>query len=227
MVWSESDGPTPGVSNALPLSKRIFDIVVASYLIMVLSPLFAATALVVLLAIGRPVLFRQTRCGRQSKPFTIGKFRTMTDATDRSGALLPDTERQTRATALLRRLRFDELPQLLVVLRGDMSFVGPRPLAPETIRRHGALGVRRCAVAPGMTGWAQVNGNTRLTEEEKFALDLWYIDNRTLMLDVRIVLLTLRTLALGEIVDRERVDTALDDLRHLAQMPAMPGGEAQ
>lgn len=214
MVWSESSVAEPENPDPLLSPKGLFDIAVAASLLIALSPLFVATALMVMLAVGRPILFRQPRCGKNLKIFTIRKFRTMTNARDAAGELLPDADRQTRLTSVLRRLRLDELPQLVAVLRRNMSIVGPRPLAIETIRRHGAAGRLRCSMSPGLTGWAQVNGNTRLTEEEKFALDLWYIGHRNMALDIRIVLLTLRTLVMGEIVNRGNVEIALADLHH-------------
>lgn len=225
MVLSESNVAEREAPHPLLSPKGLFDIAVAASLVVALSPLFLATALLVMIAVGRPVLFRQPRCGKNLKTFTISKFRTMTDERDAEGELLPDADRQTRLTNILRRLRFDELPQLIAVLRRDMSFVGPRPLGVETIRRHGAAGRLRCSVSPGLTGWAQVNGNTRLTEEEKFALDLWYIDHQSMMLDIRIVLLTLRTLFLGEIVNRRSVETALAELQRKQSLA--PRSEAE
>lgn len=158
----------------------------------------AVTALVTRAALGRPVLFGQTRCGKDKQPFEIRKFRTMTDARDAQGRLLPDAARQTPVTRLLRRSRLDETPQLLSILSGDMALVGPRPLLPETIDRHGRRGTQRCKVRPGMTGWAQISGNTRLNDEEKIALDLWYVAHRSVWLDLRILLETVKVLVLGE-----------------------------
>jgi lipopolysaccharide/colanic/teichoic acid biosynthesis glycosyltransferase len=136
----------------------------------------------------------------------------MTDARDSEGQLLPDKFRQTGLTAFLRRIRVDELPQLFAVLSGDMSFIGPRPLPRETLRAFGEIGELRCLVRPGMTGWAQVNGNTLLTNQQKIALDIWYVDNSTLWLDIRILLLTIRTLIVGEALNAGNIDQALAHL---------------
>jgi lipopolysaccharide/colanic/teichoic acid biosynthesis glycosyltransferase len=137
--------------------------------------------------------------------FTVNKFRTMTEARGPDGRLLPDALRQTRATALLRRLRLDELPQLFSVLSGDMSLVGPRPLPLATVAGFGDLGRIRSLVAPGLTGWAQVSGNTRLSDEDKVALDLWYVAKASLWLDIRILLLTVATVITGERVHPGRL----------------------
>ena len=168
----------------------------------------AVVASVALVAQGRPVFFRQTRVGKGGSRFSILKFRTMTDAADASGQLLPEDRRMTVAGRILRRLRLDELPQVYSIARGDMAFVGPRPLLPATIDGFGALGALRCSVRPELTGWAQVSGNTRLTDREKLALDIWYVDHRSLLLDLRILLSTVLALIRGERVDDERVRTA-------------------
>ena len=203
--------------------KRLFDVVAATASLLVLSPVFLLTAVIVLLALGRPLMFRQERVGRGRSIFEISKFRTMNDDRDAQGVLLADELRQTKATALLRRLRVDELPQLFAVARGDMSFVGPRPLPPRTIQEHGGIGTYRCCVSPGMTGWAQVNGNTRLSGEQKIALDVWYIDHRTMQLDVRIVFMTVWTLLAGEAVNQRNIDDAFSNLRRRAL--AMSSGQ--
>ena len=160
------------------------------------------TAGAVWLTLGRPLLFRQFRCGLGGRAFSIVKFRTMHDVRDSEGRPLPDRERETAVTRFIRRMRFDEIPQLLAVLSGDLAFVGPRPLRPETIAAFGPLGVIRCAVLPGLTGWAQVNGNTRLSDREKLALDIWYVDHSSLGLDLKILLRTLNMLVFGERMDR-------------------------
>lgn len=161
-------------------------------------PLLPLVWLAVRISMGRPVFFRQTRSGRDGVAFVIPKFRTMTDARGPSGALLPDARRITRTGRVLRALRLDELPQIGVILRGDMALVGPRPLLPETIRGFGAAGVFRGSVRPGLTGWAQVSGNTALTDREKLELDLWYVAHRSMLLDLRILAETLAVIALGE-----------------------------
>ncbi len=179
------------------------------------------TAGAVWAALGRPLLFRQVRSGLARRPFTLVKFRTMRDLRDDDGELLPDAERETAATRLIRRLRLDEIPQLLAIAAGDMRFVGPRPLKPETIDGFGALGELRASVPPGLTGWAQVNGNTRLSNAEKLALDIWYVDHRSVALDARILVLTVATLLLGE---RIRPAALAEAERHLAGRVASVGG---
>jgi len=140
--------------------------------------------------LGRPVIFRQQRPGFLGKPFTIYKFRTMTDAQDENGHILPDAERLTRLGRFLRSTSLDELPELWNVLKGDMSFVGPRPLLMEYLGRYTPQQARRHEVKPGITGWAQVNGRNALTWEEKFKLDVWYVDNIGFRLDMKIIAMT-------------------------------------
>ncbi len=171
---------------------------VALLLLILTVPLLALLALLVGLSMGRPVIFRQTRSGKRGAGFVLIKFRSMNDARGARGELLPDDDRITLVGRLLRRTRFDELPGLVNVLRGEMNFVGPRPLLPRTIAEKGEAGRRRGQVKPGITGWAQVNGNTLLTLDEKIALDLWYIDNRNLWLDLQIILRTLLVMVGGE-----------------------------
>jgi lipopolysaccharide/colanic/teichoic acid biosynthesis glycosyltransferase len=156
------------------------------------------TASLVWVALGRPLLFRQERSGLALRPFLLVKFRTMDDRRDADGLPLPDRQRETPITRWIRRVRLDEIPQLLAILAGDMNFIGPRPLKPETIASFGNLGEVRCRVRPGLTGWAQVNGNTRLTNSEKLALDIWYVEHRSASLDARILFLTVVTLLGGE-----------------------------
>ena len=150
------------------------------------------------LTLGSPLLFRQTRIGLNVKTFTIVKFRTMTDSRDASGTLLSDEQRLSPFTRFIRRTRLDELPQLLAILSGDMSFIGPRPLLPSTILAMDELGHLRCAVRPGLSGCAQVNGNTQLSDRQKLALDIWYVDHKSNRLDLLIVIRTLDTLLRGE-----------------------------
>lgn len=158
---------------------------------LLLLPVMAASALAVWFAFGRPVLLQQTRPGRHGVPFTFYKFRTMTEDRDSSGALLPDECRLTPFGRNFRATSLDELPQLFNVLKGDMSLVGPRPLLMEYLPLYTPEQARRHDVHPGITGWAQVNGRNALSWDERFALDVWYVDHRTLMLDIRILLLTL------------------------------------
>jgi lipopolysaccharide/colanic/teichoic acid biosynthesis glycosyltransferase len=195
-------------------TKRVFDVISACLLLPVVLPLSVVTAAIVYLSLGRPLVFRQQRAGRGLRPFDVIKFRTMTDARDTEGRLLPDDERQTVVTAILRRLRLDELPQLLCVLRGDMSIVGPRPLPRETLKKFGDIGVLRCNVRPGVTGWAQVNGNTRLSDEQKIALDIWYVDKKSLAMDFSILGMTAVTILLGERIAADNLQRASLHLRH-------------
>ncbi|RZK02299.1 MAG: sugar transferase [Novosphingobium sp.] len=162
------------------------------------SPVMLAVAVIVRCALGSPVMFRQERAGKRGRPFTMVKFRTMTNARDAEGRLLPDRERTPATGRFLRRTRLDELPELWSIARGEMAFIGPRPLLPETIVGAGSRGRLRGLVLPGLTGWAQVNGNASLTNDEKIELDLWYIRNRSLALDLRIFAKTVAVVVRGE-----------------------------
>jgi lipopolysaccharide/colanic/teichoic acid biosynthesis glycosyltransferase len=176
----------PGV----PRSKRLFDLLLTSLGLVVISPLLLLLAFSVWLVHGSPVLFRQKRPGYRSQPFMNYKFRTMNEKRDAQGNLLPDAERLTRLGRLLRSTSLDELPELLNVLRGEMSLVGPRPLLLQYLDRYTPEQARRHDVLPGMTGWAQINGRNILTWEEKFRLDVWYVDHWSLWLDLKILLQT-------------------------------------
>jgi len=171
--------------------KRAFDLVVSLLALILLSPLLGLLALLVRLRLGAPVLFRQLRPGLHGQPFTLYKFRTMTDARDAQGALLPDAERLTPLGRFLRSTSLDELPELFNVLKGEMSLVGPRPLLMEYLPRYTPEQLRRHEVRPGITGWAQVNGRNALSWEEKFALDVWYVEHHSFWLDLKILWLTL------------------------------------
>jgi lipopolysaccharide/colanic/teichoic acid biosynthesis glycosyltransferase len=171
--------------------KRAIDVVVAGAALIILSPLIAAVAVVVALALGPPLLFRQVRPGLHGQPFTLIKFRTMSNARGPDGSLLPDEQRLGRVGAFLRSTSFDELPELWNVLKGDMSIVGPRPLLMQYLSRYNAHQARRHEVPPGITGWAVVNGRNALSWEEKLDLDVWYVDHRSLVLDARIIWRTL------------------------------------
>lgn len=176
--------------------KRAFDLVVAGLALVVTAPLLAFIALVVRLRLGSPVLFRQVRPGLDGEPFTLVKFRTMLDATAPDGTVLPDAERLTRFGSLLRASSLDELPELWNIVRGDMSLVGPRPLLPEYLDLYTPRQARRHEVRPGLTGWAQINGRNSTPWPERLEMDVWYVENRSLWLDLRILALTLpRTLA--------------------------------
>jgi lipopolysaccharide/colanic/teichoic acid biosynthesis glycosyltransferase len=173
-------------------------------LILSLSPALFALWMICLFAQGRPVVFRQYRSGQGAVPFRLLKFRTMRDTCDENGELLADDKRVTIIGTFLRRTRLDELPGLVNIVRGEMAFVGPRPLLPTTIADLGSRGLRRCVVKPGLTGWSQVNGNTLLSLDQKVRLDLWYIDNRSALLDMIILLRTLLVMVAGEKI-RNRV----------------------
>ena len=193
--------------------KRLFDCVVAGGALVVLSPILLAVALLVRVKLGSPVLFRQQRPGLHGQPFMMMKFRTMGDAFDCDGQPLPDAERLTRFGRWLRTSSLDELPELINILRGDMSLVGPRPLLMRYLPLYSPEQARRHEVQPGLTGWAQINGRNALSWDEKFALDLWYVENRSFLLDVRILWLT----AL-KVVKREGISSAGE-----ATMPPFTG----
>ena len=172
--------------------KRIFDILVSFFGLLILSPLILLVAWQVRRKLGSPVFFRQYRPGLYGKPFKMVKFRTMRDATDKCGKALPDDQRITPFGSFLRSTSMDELPELWNVLKGDMSLVGPRPLLNEYLPLYSKEQYRRHEVRPGVTGWAQVNGRNAISWEEKFRLDVWYVDNRSLWIDVKILFLTVK-----------------------------------
>lgn len=178
--------------------KRLFDISVALTALFLLAPLLVLLAALIRLKLGSPVLFRQVRPGLYGAPFQMIKFRTMRDAVDQAGKPLPDAERLSRFGLLLRSTSLDELPELWNVLRGDMSLVGPRPLLMEYLPLYSPEQRRRHEVRPGITGWAQVNGRNAISWEEKFRLDVWYVDNRSFFLDLRILALTIRKVFVRE-----------------------------
>jgi len=171
--------------------KRLLDLLAACTALIVLAPLLAVLAVLVRVKLGTPILFCQTRPGLYGRPFTLYKFRTMTDTRDAQGNLLPDAERLTPFGRFLRATSLDELPELWNVLTGDMSLVGPRPLLMQYLDRYTPEQARRHEVRPGITGWAQVNGRNALTWEQKFALDVWYVDHVSFWLDLKIIALTL------------------------------------
>ena len=172
------------------VGKRLFDIAIAGLGLIVLWPIIAIVAFFVAGKLGAPVLFRQTRPGLCGRPFEVIKFRTMTDACDANGEPRTDAERLTPFGKALRATSLDELPELWNVLRGEMSLVGPRPLLMEYLPLYSAEQARRHHVRPGLTGWAQINGRNGLKWEERFALDLWYVDHQSFMLDLKILALT-------------------------------------
>jgi lipopolysaccharide/colanic/teichoic acid biosynthesis glycosyltransferase len=192
----------------IPWSKRLFDLILAGLGLILISPVLALTAAIVWIGLGRPVLFRQMRPGHREQPFPLLKFRTMTEAKAADGSTLPDGERMTGVGRALRSYSLDELPELLNVLRGEMSLVGPRPLLMAYLPRYTAEQRRRHDVLPGMTGWAQVNGRNELTWPEKFKLDLWYVDHWSLWLDVKILVSTLWKAVRREGVNPPGLETA-------------------
>ncbi len=185
----------------IPTSKRIFDILIATMLIIGLSPVLVVVAFLVRIFHGKPVLFGQKRPGYRGRIFNIYKFRTMTNTRGPDGTLLPDEQRLTRLGRILRTSSLDELPELLNVIRGEMSLVGPRPLLVQYLDRYSPEQARRHNVAPGITGWAQVNGRNALDWEDKFRLDVWYVDNWNIWLDIKILYLTI-----GKVFKREGIN---------------------
>jgi lipopolysaccharide/colanic/teichoic acid biosynthesis glycosyltransferase len=172
--------------------KRLLDVLIAGFALLVLCIPLLLLLLLVRMKLGTPALFSQLRPGRHGRPFRMYKLRSMTDARDADGKLLPDSERLTRFGRFLRSTSLDELPELWNVLKGEMSLVGPRPLLMEYLPLYSAEQARRHEVRPGLTGWAQVNGRNALDWEDRFRLDVWYVDNQTMSLDLRILWLTLR-----------------------------------
>jgi len=187
----------------MPFSKRLFDFTFALLALIVLSPILLLTAILVRIFIGTPTLFKQQRPGYQGRPFFIYKFRTMTNRSTRDGSLLPDAERLTRFGRFLRALSLDELPELFNILRGDMSFVGPRPLLMEYLALYSTEQARRHTVTPGLTGWAQVHGRNAISWEDKFKYDIWYVDHWSFILDIKIIWMTI-----GKVFKREGVSQA-------------------
>ena len=183
--------------------KRLLDCLLSAAGLLLLSPVLLAAAIAVRAKLGSPVLFCHRRAGKDGRTFVMYKFRTMTDARDADGKPLPDEERMTSTGTFLRRFSLDELPQLLNVLKGDMSLVGPRPLLPEYVPLYSPEQRRRLDVLPGITGWAQVNGRNALSWEQKFALDTWYVDNRSLGLDLRILFRTAASVLSGRGVSQD------------------------
>ncbi|ELK4794809.1 sugar transferase [Pseudomonas aeruginosa] len=178
--------------------KRLFDIVASLLGLLLLSPVILFVAWQIRRKLGKPVLFRQVRPGVGGHPFEMIKFRTMRDAVDANGNALPDVERMTPFGNFLRSTSLDELPELWNVLKGDMSLVGPRPLLMEYLPLYSVEQYRRHELRPGVTGWAQVNGRNALSWEEKFELDVWYVDNRSFWLDLKIILMTLKKVFVRE-----------------------------
>jgi len=183
--------------------KRFFDISASACGLLLLAPIIAIVAWKISRKLGSPVLFRQVRPGLNGKPFEMIKFRTMRDAVDASGNPLADSERMTPFGSFLRATSLDELPELWNVLKGDMSLVGPRPLLMEYLPLYSAEQYRRHEARPGVTGWAQVNGRNALSWDEKFKLDVWYVDNQSFWLDLRIILLTVKKVVVRDGISAE------------------------
>jgi lipopolysaccharide/colanic/teichoic acid biosynthesis glycosyltransferase len=186
--------------SGIPTIKRLFDLTVTVIGLIILSPFLLILAFLVWQKHGRPIFYRQQRPGYRGKPFVIFKFRSMTDARDPAGNLLPDSERMTSLGRFMRSFSLDDLPNAINVLRGEMSLVGPRPLLMHYLGRYSPEQMRRHDVLPGITGWAQVNGRNALTWQEKFRLDIWYVDNWSFWLDIRILLMTV-----GKVFKREGI----------------------
>ncbi|MBS1586547.1 MAG: sugar transferase [Bacteroidetes bacterium] len=173
--------------------KRLFDITMALALVIVLSPIIIGVSIYLLLALkSRNIIFKQRRVGLNNKPFNVYKFKTMLDTTDAEGKLLPDEQRLTRTGLMLRKYSLDELPQLFNILNGTMSFIGPRPLLVDYLPLYNSTQLRRHEVLPGISGWAQVNGRNAISWEQKFEYDVWYVDNMSWLLDLKICLLTVK-----------------------------------
>ena len=178
--------------------KRLFDSIVALTALLILLPVIILVAVLIRFKLGSPILFTQERPGLNSKIFKMMKFRTMLDGKDKYGNLLPDNERMTKFGAFLRSTSLDELPGLFNVLKGDMSLVGPRPLLVQYLPLYSVEQARRHNVRPGITGWAQVNGRNAISWDQKFKLDVWYVDNQNFLLDIKILLLTVKKVFVRE-----------------------------
>ncbi len=174
--------------------KRFIDVMVSFIGLLLLSPVVVVTAILIRIQLGNPVIFSQDRPGLHGNIFCLYKFRTMTDERDADGRLLPDDLRLTRVGRVIRRLSIDELPQLVNVFKGDMSLIGPRPLLVEYLPLYSEDQMRRHHVRPGITGWAQVNGRNSVGWRERFELDVWYVDHQSFLLDLKIILMTLRNI---------------------------------
>lgn len=183
--------------------KRFFDIVLASFGLLVLAPVIAIVAMLIRFKLGSPVIFSQVRPGLHGRPFRMVKFRTMLDAIDAAGNPLPDSQRMTPFGSFLRSSSLDELPELWNVLKGDMSLVGPRPLLMEYLPLYSPEQFRRHDVRPGVTGWAQINGRNALSWNDKFQLDVWYVDNQSLWLDLKVILLTVQKVLIRDGISAE------------------------
>ena len=187
--------------------KRLFDIVVSMISLVLLIPLFGILYICIWINLGTPIIFSQLRPGLNAKPFVMYKFRTMRDADGENGPTLPDEVRLTNFGKFLRSTSMDELPELWNVLKGEMSLVGPRPLLMEYLTLYSAEQARRHNLLPGITGWAQINGRNSLSWEEKFKLDVWYVDNHSFFLDLKILFLTIKNIFIREVISADGVAT--------------------
>lgn len=185
------------------MGKRIVDLIASSVLLLLLAPLLIVLMFLGLVFLGRPILFLQNRPGLQARPFRILKFRTMREARDSQGNALPDAERMTAYGSFLRKSSLDELPELWNVLKGEMSLVGPRPLLMEYLPLYDERQARRHEVRPGITGWSQVQGRNAVDWDRRLELDVWYVENRTFWLDLKILLMTIQTVVRGRGVSQE------------------------
>ncbi|MCX0407777.1 sugar transferase [Clostridium perfringens D] len=187
--------------------KRTFDIIASLGGLIIFSPIIIIVAILVRVNLGSPILFTQDRVGKDNKIFKMMKFRTMKDGVDKYGNLLPDSERLTNFGKILRSTSLDELPELVNVLKGDMSLIGPRPLLVKYLPLYSKEQIRRHEVKPGITGWAQVNGRNSISWREKFKLDVWYVDNLSLLLDIKILLLTIYKVIKRDDINQNECDT--------------------
>ncbi|WP_449536932.1 sugar transferase [Ferdinandcohnia sp. Marseille-Q9671] len=190
--------------------KRIFDLLIASLVLILFCPIIFITAILVKLKLGSPILFKQERPGYNGKSFVLYKFRTMTEERDKNGEDLPDYLRLSPIGNFIRKYSLDELPQLINVVKGDMSLVGPRPLLLEYIPMYSPFQARRHEVKPGITGWAQVNGRNAISWEKRFELDVWYVEHQSFLLDIRIILMTLKRLIKPEGINQDSHATMSD-----------------
>jgi sugar transferase EpsL len=204
--------------------KRILDLLIAIPSFLFLSPLMVYIGICVRLKIGGDIFFRQDRPGYMGRPFTMYKFRTMTDAKDEKGGLLPDAKRLTSLGTFLRASSLDELPELINIINGDMSIVGPRPLLMRYLERYTCEQARRNDVKPGLTGWAQVNGRNELSWDEKFKLDVWYVENQSFRLDARIILMTLKKVLKREGISHQG-DATMPEFKPITKNNCVEEGE--
>ncbi|MFL7894256.1 MAG: sugar transferase [Anaerolineales bacterium] len=191
----------PLLPDKVPLTKRGFDLLISTCGLIILSPLLLFISILLVIFQGLPILFRQQRPGYRGKPFTIFKFRTMSENFNLKDEPLPEDQRITKLGKFLRTISLDELPELFNIFKGEMSFVGPRPLLIQYLDRYSSEQAKRHDVLPGLTGWAQINGRNAITWEEKFDLDLWYVDHWSFLLDMKIILLTIWKVIIREGID--------------------------